>query len=38
MCGILGFISKEKRDNSLVIEGIARIRELGYDSAGILSL
>ena len=40
MCGILGFIAKEKQKvaTPLILEGLKRLEYRGYDSAGIATL
>jgi glucosamine--fructose-6-phosphate aminotransferase (isomerizing) len=35
MCGIVGYIGKEKNTRSVLLEGLKRLEYRGYDSAGI---
>ena len=35
MCGIVGYIGKEKKAEKVVIEGLYRLEYRGYDSAGL---
>lgn len=35
MCGIVGFISKDKKNIDVLIDGLKRLEYRGYDSAGI---
>lgn len=35
MCGIVGYIGKEKQGNGIVLEGLRRLEYRGYDSCGI---
>src|SRR5690606_24036705 len=35
MCGIVGFIGKEKRATEVLLHGLEKLEYRGYDSAGI---
>lgn len=35
MCGIVGYIGKNKKAKNAVIKGLERLEYRGYDSAGI---
>ena len=35
MCGIVGYIGKNKKGKDVVIKGLERLEYRGYDSAGI---
>lgn len=35
MCGIIGYIGKDKRAINVIINGLKSLEYIGYDSAGI---
>ncbi len=35
MCGIIGYVGKEKKAQEILINGLERLKRRGYDSAGI---
>ena len=38
MCGIVGYVSKDKRSLDVLIEGLKTLEYRGYDSAGVAYL